>query len=186
MSSTDITGLLTAWQDGDRAALDQLLPLVYQELRRVAHHHMQHERPGHALQTTALVNEAYLRLIDVSRVQWHGRAHFFAVSAQLMRRVLVDAARARDTQKRGGDVNVVPLDEAQIPTPHRPVDLLALDEALEALAGVDPRKARVVELRYFAGLGVDECAEVLGVSADTVMRDWKMAKLWLLRQLHQT
>lgn len=182
----DVTSLLLSWGGGDRGALDRLVPLVYTELRRVAHHRMQAERPDHALQTTALVHEAYLRLIDVTRVQWKDRAHFFAVSAQMMRRVLIDAARERDALKRGGGAVRVVFDEAHVKTPGPSVDLLALDEALEALATFDPRKARVVELRYFGGLTVDETAAVVGVSVETVMRDWHMAKLWLLRALRAT
>jgi RNA polymerase sigma factor (TIGR02999 family) len=179
----DLTGLLVAWRNGDRDALDRLVPEVYGELRRLAHHFMRSERPGHPLQTTALVNEAYLRMVDVTRVSWQNRAHFFAVAAQMMRRVLVDAARERDAQKRGGDIRFVPLEDAEAPGADRAVDLVALDEALDALARFDPRKARVVELRYFGGLDVAETAEVLEVSPDTVMRDWKMARLWLFREL---
>lgn len=179
----DVTELLVSWGDGDKAALDKLVPLVYSELCRLAHHHMRGERRGHALQTTALVHEAYLKLIDVNRVHWKDRTHFFAVSAQMMRRVLVDAARERDARKRGGSATRVALDEAMVPTPPRAVDIVALDEALEALGAIDQRKVRVVELRYFGGLSVEETAEVLAVSRDTVMRDWKMARLWLLREL---
>ena len=177
----DVTRLLVAWRGGDAAALDGLLPLVYAELRRVAHRYMRDERPNHPLQTTALVHEAYLRLIDVTRVDWQSRNHFFAVSAQMMRRILVEAARRRHADKRGGDASHVALDEAFVPAPERAADFLALDEALERLAALAPRKARVVELRYFAGLSVEETAGVLEVSAETVMRDWRMAKLWLQR-----
>jgi RNA polymerase sigma factor (TIGR02999 family) len=184
--ASDVTTLLISWGGGDRGALDRLVPLVYTELRRVAHHRMQAERRDQALQTTALVHEAYLRLIDITRVQWKDRAHFFAVSAQMMRRVLIDAARERDALKRGGGAVRVAFDEARAGTPGQSVDLLALDEALEALATFDPRKARVVELRYFGGLTVDETAAVLGVSVETVMRDWRMARLWLLRALRGT
>jgi len=181
--SNDITELLLAWSDGDQASLERLIPLVKSELHRLAHRYMQGERDGHILQTTALVNEAYLRLVDASRVRWQNRAHFFAVSAQLMRRVLVDFARARDYQKRGGGAAHVPLAEA-FDLPHRQdTDIVALDEALLALSALDARKARVVELRFFGGLSVEETAEVLGVSPDTVMRDWKLAKVWLLREL---
>ncbi len=179
----DVTRLLVAWRGGDADALDRLLPLVYAELRRVAHRYMRDERPNHPLQTTALVHEAYLRLIDVTRVDWQSRNHFFAVSAQMMRRILVEAARRRQADKRGGDASHVALDEAFVPAPERAADLLALDEALERLATLAPRKARVVELRYFAGLSVEETAGVLEVSAETVMRDWRMAKLWLQRDL---
>jgi RNA polymerase sigma factor (TIGR02999 family) len=184
--SQQITQLLLAWNAGDEAALAQLMPLVQDELHRLAHRYMAGERPGHQLQTTALVNEAYLRLIDSSRVRWQGRAHFFAVSAQLMRRILVDAARARAKLKRGGDVIQVSLDEAAV-MPNEPgADLIALDEALTTLAAFDERKSRVVELRFFGGLSVEETAEVLKVSSATVMRDWELAKVWLLRELKQT
>ena len=186
MPAADVTGLLAAWSQGDRAALDRLVPLVYDELKRLAHHRMQGERPGHPLQTTALVNEAYLRLVDITRVRWQDRTHFFAVAAQSMRRVLVEAARARDAQKRGGKAQFVRFDETAFPAVDKSLDLLALDEALEALARTDGRKARVVELRFFGGLGVDETAETLGVSSDTVIRDWKVARLWLLRELRRT
>ena len=178
-----MTRLLVAWRGGEAAALDRLLPLVYAELRRVAHRYMRDERPNHPLQTTALVHEAYLRLIDVTRVDWQGRTHFLAVSARMMRRVLVEAARRRHADKRGGDASHVALDEAFIPAPDRGADLVALDEALERLAALAPRKARVVELRYFGGLSVEETAAVLEVSVETVARDWRMAKLWLQRDL---
>jgi len=179
----DVTRLLIAWRGGDQAALDRLMPLVYQELRRLARRYMRDERPDHLLQTTALVHEAYLRLVDVNRVDWESRNHFFAVSAQMMRRILVEAARRRNADKRGGDASHVALDEALVPAPARDADLIALDEALDSLATLDPRKARVVELRYFAGLGVQETAGVLGVSTETVTRDWRMAKLWLRRDV---
>ena len=146
---------------------------------------MRDERPDHVLQTTALINEAYLRLIDINRVRWQSRAHFFAISARVMRRILVDAARERDARKRGGEISHVVFDEALIPAPERDADLVALDVALEALARADPRKSQVVELRYFGGLSVEETAEVLGVSVETVARDWRLAKLWLLRELEQ-
>lgn len=179
----DVTQLLVAWRDGDASALERLIPLVYAELRRVAHRYMRDERPDHPLQTTALVHEAYLRLIDVSRVDWESRNHFFAVSAQMMRRILVDAARRRNADKRGGDASHVALDEAIVLVAERGADLVALDEALDQLATLAPRKARVVELRFFGGLSVKETAEVLGVSVETVARDWRMAKLWLRRDL---
>jgi RNA polymerase sigma factor (TIGR02999 family) len=182
-SARDVTQLLVAWSEGDQGALEHLVPLVESELRRLARHYMRGERPDHPLQTTALINEAYLRLIDTSRIRWQNRAHFFGVSAQLMRRVLVDFARARDSQKRGGAVSHVALDEEVAGVVERGADLVALDDALNALAGIDARKARVVELRYFGGLSVEETAEVLGVSTDTVTRDWKMAKAWLHREL---
>jgi RNA polymerase sigma factor (TIGR02999 family) len=179
----DVTRLLVAWRGGEASALDRLLPLVYAELRQIAHRYMRDERPNHPLQTTALVHEAYLRLIDVERVDWESRTHFFAVSARIMRRILVEAARRRNAGKRGGDASHVALDEAFVPAPERGADLLALDDALEHLAALAPRKARVVELRYFGGLTVEETAAVLELSAETVMRDWRMAKLWLQRDL---
>ena len=184
--SQQITQLLLAWNEGDEKALDRLIPLVHQELHRLAHRYMAAERAGHALQTTALVNEAYLRLIDSSRVRWQNRAHFFGVSAQLMRRILVDFARARRKLKRGGDVIQVSLDEAVVISSEPSADLIALDEALTLLASFDERKSQVVELRFFGGLSVEETAEVLKVSPITVMRDWNLAKLWLLRELDRT
>lgn len=179
----EITDLLLALRGGDQSALDQLMPLVYQELRRLAHHFMAHERPGHMLQTTALVNEAYLRLIDSNRVQWESRAHFFAVAGQLMRRVLVDAARQRQSRKRGGDWVRVSLAEAVTIPPERSADLIALDDALDALAVMDKRKSEIVVMRFFGGLTVEDSAAVLNVSSDTVMRDWHLAKVWLYREL---
>jgi RNA polymerase sigma factor (TIGR02999 family) len=178
-----VTRLLLAWGEGDEAALEQLMPVVHDELRRLARRHMGHERPGHTLQATALVNEAYLRLVDVKQVQWQNRAHFFAMSSRLMRRILVDFARSRHYQKRGGGAQKVTFDEALVVSDERGGDLLALDDALVALAAVDPRKSQVVEMRFFGGLSVEETAEALHVSVDTVMRDWKMAKVWLLREL---
>jgi RNA polymerase sigma factor (TIGR02999 family) len=182
-SSDEVTGLLLAWSQGDPSALGQLVPVVQEELRRLARRQMRGERADHTLQTTALVNEAYLRLIDLNRVRWQDRAHFFALSARLMRRILVDHARSRTYLKRGGQLTRVGLDEALVVSPERGADLLALDDALEALAGVDVRKSQVVELRFFGGLTVEETAEALGVSAETVMRDWRLAKVWLLRYL---
>lgn len=182
-STPEVTALLLAWSQGDQTALEKLTPLVYQELRRLARGYMGHERAGHTLQTTALVHEAYLRLVDSSRVRWQNRAHFFAVSAQLMRRILVDFARARQYQKRGGEAVRVSLAEAFEVAEGQEADLVALDDALQSLAAVDPRKSRVVELRFFGGLSVEETAEVLQVSPDTVMRDWRLAKLWLLREI---
>lgn len=184
--SDDITELLLAWQEGDSQALDRLMPLVQDELRRLAHFYMAGERPDPALQTTALINEAYMRLIGSSRVRWQDRAHFFAVSAQLMRRILVDFARARKKLKRGGDAPHVSLDEAHVVPVAADADLvalIALDEALKKLAAIDERKSKVVELRFFGGLSVEETAEALKVSAVTVMRDWGLAKAWLLREL---
>jgi len=180
-----VTQLLVAWSDGDESALEKLIPLVDDELRRLAHYYIGGERAGHTLQTTALVNEAYVRLVDSSRVQWQNRAHFFAISAQVMRRILVDYARAHRSQKRGGEMTRVSLEGALPIAYDRGPDLVALDEALSGLAAIDARKSRVVELRFFGGLSVDETAEVLEVSPDTVMRDWRLAKSWLLRELSE-
>jgi RNA polymerase sigma factor (TIGR02999 family) len=179
----DVTRLLLAWNGGDEAALAQLMPLVYAELRRLARRHLRGERGGHTLQTTALVNEAYLRLIDAGQVRWQNRAHFFAVSARLIRRILVDNARARDTRKRGGAARRVALDEALVVGCEPDDDLMALDEALRALTDLDARKGQVVELRFFGGLTVEESAEVLQVSPETVRRDWRLARAWLHRRL---
>ena len=178
----EVSGLLRAWGDGDRDALDRLTPVVYDELRRLARRYMRGERPGHSLQTTALVNEAYMRLVDYKSMQWQNRAHFFAVSAQLMRRILVEQAR-RHNLKRGGGVQHVSLEETAIVDDDRPADLVALDDAMNALARIDPRKVQVVEMRFFGGLSVEETAEVLKVSPVTVMRDWSTAKAWLYREL---
>jgi RNA polymerase sigma-70 factor (ECF subfamily) len=172
-----------AWNQGDPDALDALVPLVYHELRRLATHYMRSERAGHTMQATALVNEAYLRLIEVDHVQWQNRAHFFAMAARLMRRILVDAARSRGYQKRGGGAIMVPFEEALEVSNEPDQDLVALDEALTALGAVDPRKSQVVEMRFFAGLSLEETAAALHISRDTVKRDWKFAKLWLLREL---
>ena len=182
-ASHAITRLLVDWRSGDQAALEQLIPLVHEELRRVARRHMAHERAGHTLQATALVNEAYVRLIDIKQVNWQDRAHFFAMSSRLMRRILVDFARSKGYQKRGGGAQKVSLDEALIVSTERAQDLVALDDTLTALAAFDARKAQVVEMRFFGGLSVEETAEALSVSVDTVMRDWKLAKAWLLREL---
>ena len=182
-SPKEITQLLVAWSDGDQSVLEELAPLVHSELHRLAHHYMSRERPGHTLQTSALVNEAYLRLIDWKNVRWQNRAHFFAVSAQLMRRILVDFARDRQYLKRGGGALRVSLGEVEAYNVERGADLVALDEALVALAEVDRRKGQVVEMRFFGGLSVKEVAEVLKVSEETVMRDWRLAKVWLLREL---
>jgi RNA polymerase sigma factor (TIGR02999 family) len=179
----DVTQLLLAWNGGDRAALDRLIPLVYEELRRTAKRYMRRERAGHTLQTTALVNEVYLRLIDADSVRWQDRAHFFAIAAQLMRRILVDFARRRQQLKRGGDMHQVSLDEALAVVQDRGIDLVALDDALNALASLDQRQCQVVEMRFFGGLTEDEIAEVLNVSPRTVRNDWSMAKAWLLREL---
>ena len=178
----DISGLLRAWSDGDQSALDRLTPIVYDELRRLARRYMRRERPGNSLQTSALVNEAYLRLVECKRVEWQNRAHFFAVSAQLMRRILVDRAR-RHNLKRGGDMQQVSLEGAALVGGGGATDLVALDDAMNALARLDPRKAQVVEMRFFGGLSVEETAEVLKVSPVTVMRDWSTAKAWLYREL---
>jgi RNA polymerase sigma-70 factor, ECF subfamily len=178
----DVSQLLRAWSGGDRNALEMLTPIVYEERRRLARRHMQRERPGHSLQTTALVNEAYMRLVDYKRMQWQNRAHFFAVSAQLMRRILVEHAR-RHNLKRGGGMQHVSLDEAAMVGAGRTTDLVALDDALNALARLDARKVQVVEMRFFGGLSVEETAEVLKVSPVTVMRDWSTAKAWLYREL---
>ena len=182
-SHANPTALLLAWNRGEADALDALLPVVYEELRRLAAQYLKRERIGHTLQATALVNEAYLRLIEVRKVRWQNRAHFFAMAARLMRRILVDAARARAYQKRGGGAPIVTLEEALVVSNEPGRDLVALDEALTALAALDPRKSQVVEMRFFGGLSLDETAEALHVSRDTVKRDWKMAKLWLLREL---
>src|SRR5262245_10507078 len=182
-SSQEVTRLLIAWSEGDGAALEKLIPLVYQELRRLAKRYLKQERPGHSLQTTALVHEAYLGLIDSSRVRWQNRAHFFAVSAQLMRHILVDFARSRRYFKRGGEAQHVSLGEALDIAEARGAALVALDDTLLALARVDERKSRVVELRYFGGLSVEETAEALNVSTDTVKRDWRLARTWLRREL---
>ena len=183
-SPEEITQLLLAWRCGDQTALGQLMPIVYEELRRRAHYCMNHERPGHLLQTTALVNEAYLRLTVSSKVEWKSRVHFFAIAAQLMRRVLVDAARERRSQKRGGEWAQVSLAEAIVIPQWRSADLIALDDALDALAGMDRRKSEIVVLRFFGGLTVEETAAALEVSPETVMRDWQMARVWLYRELN--
>ena len=177
-----MSALLHAWSAGDTAALDKLTPIVYDELRRLASRYMKGERDGHSLQTTALVNEAYLRLVDIRRMQWQNHAHFFAVSAQLMRRILVDYAR-RHNLKRGGDLLQVSLHDDALIDAGRGLDLVMLDTALIALAALDPRKAQIVEMRFFGGLSVEESAEVLRISPITVKRDWRAAKLWLLREL---
>src|ERR1700722_12699700 len=178
----DVSELLQAWTGGDQQALDRLTPIVYDELRRLARGYMRRERPGHSLQTTALVNEAYMRLVDYKGMQWQNRAHFFAVSAQLMRRILVEHAR-RHNLKRGGNIPHVSLEDVAIVAGDRDTDLVLLDEAMNTLAKFDARKAQVVEMRFFGGLSVEETAEVLNVSSITVMRDWSTAKAWLYREL---
>jgi RNA polymerase sigma-70 factor, ECF subfamily len=178
-----VTELLLKWREGDESALDRLVPIVHSELRRIARRCMAGERAGHSLQATALVNEAYMRLIDVKHVNWQNRAHFLAMSARFMRRILVDYARSKGYQKRGGRAVNVTFDES-LPVAAEPgMDLVALDDALKALAMVDERKSRVIELRFFGGLSVEETATVLGVSPETIMRDWKLAKAWLMREL---
>ncbi|HET9711957.1 MAG TPA: sigma-70 family RNA polymerase sigma factor [Pyrinomonadaceae bacterium] len=182
-SVDDITGLLMAWGGGDKAALDRLMPLVYQELRRLARRQMRRERQGDTLQTTALVNEAYLRLVDYERVQARDRDHFLAIAAQAMRRILIERARSRRSDKRGSNPERVSLDEVAEVAEARAADLLALDEALKALSIIDPRKAQLVELKYFGGLTIEETANVLGVSTPTVERDWHTARIWLHREI---
>ena len=179
----EITGLLLDWGKGDKAALDRVIPLVYQELRRLAHRQMRRERAGDTLQTTALINEAYLRLVDYTRVRPRDRAHFFAIAAQAMRRILIERARSRRSSKRGSGAQQVSLEEAVEVSNQRAADLVALDEALTNLAVIDPRKAQTVELRYFGGMTIEETAEVLEVSTPTVERDWHMAKIWLHREV---
>jgi RNA polymerase sigma factor (TIGR02999 family) len=184
-SQKSITQLLVAWSNGDRAALDELVPLVQAELRRLARGYLRRERAGHTLQTTALVNEAYLRLVEQKQVRWQNRAHFLAIAAQLMRRILVDYARRRQYQKRGAGALQVTLSEAESLGDQRAPDLVALDEALRSLAEIDPRRSRVVELKFFGGLSIEETAEVLKVSPTTVERDWTIAKAWLHKSLRE-
>lgn len=179
----EVTALLQAWSCGDQAALDKLAPLVYEELHRTAHRYMAQEQTGHTLQTTALVNEVYLRLVKASEVNWQNRAHFFAVCARMMRHILTDFARSRSYLKRGGNAGRISFDEALHAGGELRTDIVALDDALNALAGFDERKSRVVEMRFFGGLSVEETAEVLRVSPETVLRDWKLAKSWLLHEL---
>jgi RNA polymerase sigma-70 factor, ECF subfamily len=182
-SPQEVTQLLQLWCRGEAAALDKLVPLVHDELHRRAHRYMMHERAGHTLQTTALINEVYLQLIDAPKVDWQDRAHFFAISAKLMRQVLVHYARSKNSQKRSGKFRQVPLDKASLFSSRPDANLIGLDEALTALEKVDPRKAQVVELRFFGGLSLEEAAEVLKISADTVWRDWDLAKGWLYREM---
>jgi RNA polymerase sigma factor (TIGR02999 family) len=184
-SEKEVTRLLVAWSNGDQAALEQLTPLVYSELHRLAHRYLGRERKGHTLQTTALVHEAYLRLIDQKEVRWQNRAHFFAIAAQMMRRILVDYARSRNVARRGGGAQQVSLDEAMEVSDERASDVIALDEALKGLSELDQRKSRIIELRFFGGLSIEETAEVLGVSPGTVMRDWTFAKAWLQREINR-
>jgi RNA polymerase sigma factor (TIGR02999 family) len=180
-SPKEVTQLLLDWSHGDQSALDQLMPLVYDELRRLAHRHMSRERADHTIQTTALVNEAYLRLVEQKDVHWQNRAHFFAIAAQMMRRILIDYAR-----KRGGGAPHVSLEEAAVLTEERAANLIALDDALNSLAALDPQQCRVVELKFFGGLTTEETAEVLGLSVDKVKREWSTAKLWLFRKLSKS
>jgi len=182
-SQIEITRLLNAWRNGDESALENLIPVVYDDLRRIAHHHMRNEKSGHTLQTTALVNEAYLRLVGMDDVRWQDRVHFFAISSRLMRRILVDFARSRQYLKRGGKMQHLSLDETLIALPEKELDLVKLDDALNLLSEEDERKSKVVEMRFFGGMSVEETAEALGVSSVTVMRDWKFAKFWLLNQM---
>jgi RNA polymerase sigma factor (TIGR02999 family) len=182
-SPNEVTQLLMEWSSGNESALEKLMPLVYEELHRLAHRYMGRERPGHTLQTSGLVNEAYLRLIDQSQVHWQNREQFFGIAAQMMRRILVDYARSRRYAKHGGGARQVSLDEARFLSPERAADVVALDEALNELAAFDQRKSQIVELRFFGGLSIEEAAEVLSVSPGTVMRDWTLAKAWLRRAM---
>jgi len=185
-TSHDVTQLLLAWNDGDQTALERLIPSVHAELRRIARRHMRNERAEHTLQASALINEAYLRLIDAQQVRWQNRAHFFAVASQLMRRILVDFARSHSYKKRGGGAHQVSLDEAMVTSKERGEDLVALDEALSVLSELDERKGRVVEMRFFGGLSEKEIAEALIVSQETVRRDWRLAKSWLRNRLKES
>lgn len=182
-SSQQVTQLLMDWRNGERAAFDKLMPLIYEELRKLAKRYMKRERIDHTLQTTALVNEAYLRLVDQNEIDWQSRAHFYAVASQVMRHLLVDYARSRNYAKRGGGARQITLDETAVVSRERDSNLIALDEALNRLAAIDPRKSRIVELRYFGGMSVEETGEVLAVSAITVKREWLKAKAWLYREL---
>ncbi|PYS66071.1 MAG: RNA polymerase subunit sigma-70 [Acidobacteria bacterium] len=185
-SDNEVTQLLVAWGHGDQTALGQLMPLVYSELHRLAHRHIKKERPGHTLQTSALLNEAFVRLVDQRDVHWQSRAHFFAIAAQMMRRILVDYARSRRYAKRGGDARQVSFDEELIVSRQLSADVVELHEALNKLAAIDERKSKVVELKFFGGLSIEESAEVLGVSPGTVMRDWTLAKAWLRLAMRRT
>ena len=185
-STHEVTQLLIEWSNGDKAALDKLTPLIYDELRRLAHHYMSREHPGHTLQTTAVVNEAYLRLVNRKRVHWQNRAHFFAIAAQLMRSILVDHARSHAYAKRGGGAQKMALDEAMIISQERAAEVVALDEALDQLAEIDPRQSRIVEMRFFGGLTIEETAEVLSLSPATIKREWSTAKAWLYHELNKS
>jgi RNA polymerase sigma factor (TIGR02999 family) len=185
-SSSQVTELLGRWRGGDREALDALMPLVYKELRRIAHHYLQNERPGHTLQGTALVNEAYVRMVGQNFPEWQNRAHFFAVAAQLMRQILVDYARSHRAAKRGGSVCRLTLDEAEDQPQALDVDVIALDEALKTLAEMDAQQSQIVELKFFAGLTIEDTSEVLGISSSTVKRDWITARAWLYRELDRS
>jgi RNA polymerase sigma factor (TIGR02999 family) len=182
-SANEITKLLYGWQGGDRAALDALVPVVYKELRRLAHYELRKERPDHTLQSAALVHEAYFRLVGQDLPQWESRTHFFAIAAQLMRQILVDYARRRRASKRGSGACMLTLDDAMILPQRKDVDVVAIDDALHALAEVDPRQSRVVELRFFAGLSLEEISEVMGIATATVQRDWTAARAWLHREI---
>ena len=182
-STHEVTELLIEWSHGDKAALDRLMPLIHEELRRLAHHYMSRERPGHTLQTSALVNEAYLRLVNRKKVHWQNRVHFFAIAAQLMRSILVDHARSHAYTKRGGGARKIALDEAMIVSQERAAEVVALDEALKELANFDEQQSRIVELRFFAGLTIEETAEVLALSPATIKREWSTARAWLYREL---
>jgi RNA polymerase sigma factor (TIGR02999 family) len=182
-TKADVTRLLVLWTDGNQQAMEQLLPVVYDELRKLARRYLKRERPGHTLQSTALVHEAYLRMVDQRDISWQGRAHFFGIAAQMMRRILVDHARSRDAAKRGAGACKLTLDEGLLAPAERDINLVALDEALETLAKLDPQQGRIVELRFFAGLSIEDTAEVLKISPATVKRDWAMAKAFLTRQI---
>jgi len=182
-STHEVTELLTAWSGGDKAALDKLMPLIHQELRRIAHRYMSRERPGHTMQTTALVNEAYLKLVNREGVHWQNRAHFFAIASQLMRHILVDHARSHAYAKRGGGTQTISLDEAMVVSQERAAEVVALDDVLKQLAEIDPQQSRIVELRFFGGLTIEETAVVLSLSPATIKREWTSAKAWLYHEL---
>ena len=183
--SHEVTQLLIQWSNGDKAALDKLMPLIYRELRQLARHYMSRERPGHTLQTTALVNEAYMRLVNRKGVHWQNRAHFFAIAAQLMRSILVDHARSHAYAKRGGGAHKIALDDAMAVSQQRAADVVALDDALKRLAEIDPQQSRIVELKFFGGLTIEETAEVLGLSPATIKREWSTAKAWLYHEVNR-